>query len=613
MRYRRIEDYALIGDTHSAGLVSITGSIDWMCLPQFDSHACFAAMLDADRGGRWSIAPAGEPVAASRRYRANSMILETTFSEAGNVAVLTDCMAVEDAPGTRAPEKLRTLDVVVRLVHGLEGTSVFEMDFSPRFDFGSIAPWVRRTSSGIACIGGADALDLSGNIPMEIEGDSVRARFEVRAGETAAFVAAYRPSHHPPSGYLADAGPDLVEATDRYWCDWLDRCTYQGEWREEVLRSLLTLKALTYSPTGGIVAAPTTSLPEKIGGVRNWDYRYCWLRDATFTLDIFLQQGFTEEAEAWRDWLLRAVAGDPEDARIMYGIFGNRRLTELELSWLEGYEASAPVRIGNAAVEQFQLDVFGEVMDTFHQSRRAGIGPMAEAWDLQRKLVEFVCERWTEPDEGIWEVRSGPQHFVHSKVMAWVAVDRAVDAVERYGLEGPVDHWREVREAIRADVYAKGIDATRGCFVRSYGVSDVDANLLMLPLVGFVDAADPLMAATVRAIEEDLVVHGFVRRYSTTEVDDGLPGDEGTFLLCTFWLADCLWLAGRREEARVIFERLVALANDVGLLAEQYDPVARRFTGNFPQAFSHVALITTAMTLAGRRDSPAVTRGGRSS
>jgi len=611
MSYLPLEDYALIGDTHSAGLVSKRGSIDWLCLPRFDSPSCFAAILDADDGGRWVISPADPAAKASRSYRDDSMVLETTFHSDEGTATLIDCLAVGEGEEATWSPSLPVPDLVVRIVRGERGSSTFDTEFAPRFDYGSIVPWIRKHGDAIECVGGADALDLYSSVPLEVDGGSARGRFSIDEGETVTFIAAYHPSHIAAATAVPDDPSRLVEQTDQFWRHWLDRCSYVGEWQNEVKRSLLTLKALTYAPTGGIVAAPTTSLPEEIGGVRNWDYRYCWLRDATFTLGVLLQQGFTQEAAAWRDWLLRSIAGDPADAQIMYGVQGERRLRELELDWLEGYERSRPVRIGNSAVTQFQLDVYGEVMDSFHVARNAGVEPMAEGWELQKDLVTFVCDRWTEPDEGIWEVRSGPENFVHSKVMAWVALDRAIDAVESFGREGPVDRWRRTRSLIHEEIHERGVDRERGCYVRAYGSRQLDASLLMLPLVGFVRPDDPLMIGTIEAIQEDLVVDGFVRRYATEHVDDGLEGDEGTFLLCTFWLVDCLWLCGRRDEARSMFERLLTLTNDVGLLAEQYDPVHRRLTGNFPQAFSHIALVTSAMTLGGRSGTPvgARTRG----
>ncbi|MDQ3963676.1 MAG: glycoside hydrolase family 15 protein [Actinomycetota bacterium] len=607
----RIEDYALIGDTHSAGLVSKDGSIDWLCLPRFDSPAVFAALLDGKRGGHWSIRPVEEAVSISRRYLPDTLVLETTFETGTGVVRLTDCLAFEEGSRPDAPEAVYTKDVVVRLVAAERGSVRMRVEYAPRFDYGNIAPWLRRHGDVLEAVGGPDAIDLHCDIELELDHATAVREFTVTAGaevEDVYFLAAYHPAHrHHDVELSRDECSRLLDRTIDFWNRWASRCSYRGRWREHVMRSLLTLKALTYSPTGGIVAAATTSLPEKIGGVRNWDYRYCWLRDATFSLDVLLESGYTAEAEAWRDWLLRAVAGDPDELRIMYGLQGERRLPELELNWLSGYEGSRPVRIGNAAAGQFQLDVYGEVMDSFHSAARAGIEPMDEAWNLQREIVGFVCAHWDEPDEGIWEVRSGRRHFVHSKVMAWVAVDRAVKAVDRRGREGERDRWAKTRDTIKEEVLRRGYDEGRGSFIRAYDEPELDASLLMLPLVGFIDARDPRMTSTIDAIARELTHDGLVSRYHTHESDDGLPPGEGTFLLCTFWLADCYALLGRVDEAEALMERLVDLCNDVGLLSEQYDPVAQRLVGNFPQAFSHVALVTTAMTLQAKLRAP---RGG---
>jgi GH15 family glucan-1,4-alpha-glucosidase len=593
----RIEDYALIGDTHSAALVSSTGSIDWLCLPRFDSGSVFGALLDVDGGGRWRIAPRGTG-STTRAYRDDSMILETTWDTSEGSATVIDCLPLEERSNPRVPRHVFPHETVVRIVNGERGSVEFDMLFEPRFDYGHVTPWFRRSHDAIEAIGGPDALVLRAHVPLHLEKASARAHFRIEAGESRAFVAAYRPSHVTPSKpVLPRDADDLVRATDRYWRSWAARCSFRGRWRAHVMRSLLTLKALTYSPTGGTVAAATTSLPEAIGGPRNWDYRYCWLRDATYLLEVLLQQGYTAEAGEWRDWLLRAVAGDPQDMQIMYGVQGERRLLEYELSWLAGYEGSRPVRVGNAAAEQLQLDVYGELMDSFHAARRAGIDTTEEAWRLERRIVDFVCDNWQEPDEGIWEVRSGREHFVHSKVMAWVAVDRAVAAAERWGRSGPVDEWKAVRAQIREEVLDEGFDRRRGRFRRAYGSDELDASLLMVPLVGFLPAEDARMRATIEAIERELVVGGFVRRYRTEAARDGLPPGEGVFLMCTFWLAECLLLLGRRAEAEAMFERLVMLCNDVGLLSEQYDVELRRFVGNFPQAFSHTALVTAAQAL----------------
>ena len=606
----RIENYAFLGDTHSAALVSKDGSVDWLCLPRFDSDAYFAAILDAQRGGHWRIAPAQGDFTVVRAYREESLVLETIFTTSEGCFRLTDCLPIEQGGDTPDPRLVHTHDVFVRVIECLEGVADVAMEFAPRFDYGGITPWVRSKGGELEAVGGPSALDLQATVPMKRQGAVVSATFTLEAGQRVKFLARAHPSHRDPPELDVAADCDwLIERTDRFWREWAARCSYHGRWRPEVIRSLIVLKALTYSPTGGIVAAPTTSLPEEIGGVRNWDYRYCWLRDATFTLEVLLEHGYTSEAEEWRDWLLRAVAGDPGELQIMYGVRGERRLTEIELPWLSGYENSKPVRIGNGAVDQFQLDVYGEVMDSLHSATRAGNEPVAESWELQQKIVDFVCENWRSPDEGIWEVRSGRQHFVHSKVMAWVAVDRGISMVENFGREGHVDYWKAVRAEIREEVLERGFDKRRGHFKRSYTDPSLDASLLTMPLVGFIDANDPRMVATIEAVQRDLVVDGLVYRYLTTHDADGLPGGEGSFLMCSFWLVDCLELIGRHTEAGHLFEHLVSLSNDVGLLAEQYDPRHRRFLGNFPQAFSHVALATSALGLERRGQSPALRRG----
>ncbi|MBW3615426.1 MAG: glycoside hydrolase family 15 protein [Actinobacteria bacterium] len=592
----KIEDYAIIGDTQTAALVGRTGSIDWLCVPRFDSPACLASLVGTEDNGFWRIAPA-EPSATRRRYRPGTLVLETVHdTPAGSVRVI-DCMPIRGA----APD-------VVRVVEGLEGRVRMRMDLVIRFDYGSTVPWVRRAEGALRAIGGPDALELRTPVDTHGEGLATVAEFDVAAGERVPFVLTWHPSHEPPPEAVDAA--EAVAATTRWWTDWSDRCETRGPYRDEVLRSLITLKALTHAPTGGLVAAATTSLPEDLGGVRNWDYRYCWLRDATFSLYALLLGGYEAEAVAWRDWLLRATAGAPEQMHIMYGPAGERRLPELELDWLEGYEGSRPVRIGNAASRQFQLDVYGEVMDCLHQARRAGVSPDPFSWQLQRALMEFLEGHWRDPDEGIWEVRGPRRHFTHSKVMAWVAADRAVKAVELFGLDGPAQRWRSLREEIRADVCRHGFDADRGAFTQSYGRPELDASLLMLPLVGFLDARDPRMVGTVAAIEAELLGRGFVHRYADRSFGeiDGLPGGEGAFLPCSFWLADNYLLQGRVDEGRALFQRLCGLANDVGLLSEEYDTVRGRLVGNFPQAFTHVALVNTAHNLGGGRG-PARARG----
>ena len=588
----RIEDYALIGDCRTGGLVGLDGSIDWLCLPRFDAPACFAALLGTPEHGRWLMAPAGDLRAVRRRYRDNTLVLETEYETDGGSVVVVDAMALD------GPE-------VVRLVEGRRGRVPMRMELIVRFDYGSLVPWVRRTDDGVTAIAGANGLVL--RTPVALRGEHFRtvAEFEVAAGQRVPFSLGWCESYRPPPpGHGVD---ERLKDTERWWREWAGHCTYQGEWRDAVVRSLITLKAMTYAPTGGLVAAVTTSLPERLGGVRNWDYRYCWLRDATFTLYALMIGGYLGEAGAWRDWLVRAVAGQPSQARIMYGVAGERLLPEWELAWLPGYEGSAPVRLGNAAARQFQLDVYGEVMDAMHLARRAGLHPDENAWRVQQALVEFVESAWREPDEGIWEVRGGRRHFTHSKVMAWVALDRAVKAVERFGLDGPVERWRRVRADIHDDVCRRGFDPRVRAFVQHYGARHVDASLLMAPMVGFLPATDPRMLGTVRAVQDHLMADGFVARYPTRRDVDGLPPGEATFLPCTLWLADNLALQGRLDEARQLFERVLAVRNDVGLLAEEYDPGDRRMLGNFPQALSHVALVNTARNLT-RAGGPAEDR-----
>jgi GH15 family glucan-1,4-alpha-glucosidase len=584
-----IEDYALIGDTQTAALVSRQGSIDWLCLPRFDGGACFAALLGDETNGTWQLAPAGGVRRVRRRYRGETLVLETEFTTEDGTVRVVDCMP----PRLEHPE-------VVRVVEGVRGRVPMRMQLVIRYDYGSIVPWVRRVDGDLAAVAGPDSLWLRTDVRPHGENMTSVAEFAVSEGQRVPFVLSWCPSTDPP-GRAIDAA-HAVRDTEQWWGRWSERCQFPEDspYRGDVVRSLITLKALTYEPTGGMVAAATTSLPEQLGGVRNWDYRFCWLRDATFTLWALLCAGYVEEASAWRDWLLRAAAGDPAELQIMYGPAGERRLSELELPWLPGYEGSKPVRVGNAAAEQFQLDVYGEVLDSMHQARRAGIHPDPAAWNLERALINFVEGAWTLPDEGIWEVRGPRRHFTHSKVMAWVALDRAVKATTRYGLEGPVDEWKRLRARIHDEVCEKGYDAERNTFTQYYGSKHLDASLLMIPLVGFLPGTDDRVRGTVEAIQRDLTRDGFVMRYSedaSAEVD-GLPAGEGAFLACTFWLADNLILLGRTDEARALFERLLGLTNDVGLLSEEYDPVARRLLGNFPQAFSHVSLANTARNLA---------------
>ena len=588
----RIEDYALIGDCETAALVARDGSIDWLCLPRFDSPACFAALLGTPENGRWQIAPATPEIRAiRRRYRPGTLVVETEYETETGAVRLIDCMPMRSETPT-----------VVRVVEGTRGQVAMSLDLVVRLDYGSLVPWVRRTSDGIWAIGGASALRLRTPVALRGERFHTVAEFTVAAGQRVPFALNWYPScdPEPPAVDFSTA----IEATERWWRAWSERCTYDGRWRDAVVRSLITLKALTYARTGGLVAAATTSLPERLGGVRNWDYRYCWLRDATFALYALMTGGYVDEARAWRGWLLRAIAGKPSQAQILYGVAGERLLPEWEVPWLPGYEQSFPARVGNAATSHFQLDVFGEVVDALHYARRVGLEADEDAWQVEGNLVEFVESAWREPDQGIWEVRGPRRPFTHSKVMAWVALDRAVKAVERFRLQGPVERWRAVRAAIHDDVCRNGFDREIGGFVQYYGSKVLDASLLMIPLVGFLPATDPRMLGTVEAIQKHLTSDGLLARYQTTPQLDGLPPGEGAFLACTFWLADNLALQGRHAEARALFERLLDLRNDVGLLSEQYDPVERRLVGNFPQAFSHVGLINTACNLS-RRGGPA--------
>jgi len=590
----RIEDYALIGDCETAALVARNGSIDWLCLPRFDSPACFAALLGNEDHGHWQIAPAVPVKKIRRRYWDDTLILETEWETSHGKVALIDCMA----PRTAVPD-------LVRIVEGRGGHVPMQLKLTIRFDYGSIIPWVRHTADGIRAVAGPDTLDC--HSPVELHGENMHtvAEFTVSPGERLPFWIAWSRTHDPDPPFQ-DPEQTLRE-TEAWWRQWASRCTYEGEWRDAVMRSLITLKALTSATTGGLVAAATTSLPEKIGGVRNWDYRYCWLRDATFTLYALITGGYIDEACRWRDWLVNAVAGTPSQLQIMYGLAGERRLPELELDWLPGYENSRPVRIGNAATKQHQLDVYGEVMDAMHLARRAGLRHDENSWRVQRAMLRFLETDWKEPDEGIWEVRGPRRHFVHSKVMAWVAMDRGVKAVQDFNLPGDLETWRRVRDEIHDQVCREGFNPRLGSFVQYYGSEFLDASLLMLPLVGFLPADDPRIVGTVKAIQKHLTRDGFVDRYRTVPEIDGLPSGEGAFLLCSFWLADCLAAQGHIDEARKIFERLLSLRNDVGLLSEEYDPETGRLVGNFPQAFSHQGLINTARNLT-RAGGPAQDR-----
>jgi GH15 family glucan-1,4-alpha-glucosidase len=594
----KIEDYAVIGDLHTVALVGVNGSIDWLCLPRFDSAACFASLLGDESNGYWKISPADAGVNCARRYRGDTLILETEWKNENGTVRVTDFMPIAGCNRD-----------VVRIAEGLSGSMALQMSLVVRFDYGRTVPWVRHLAGGgIVAVAGPSALTLRTAVPVHGQGLTTVADFTVRAGDRHTFVLSAHSSHESAG---APGDPEFaLRETEKYWEHWSAHCTYRGPWRGPVMRSLITLKALTYAPTGGIVAAATTSLPEWIGGVRNWDYRYCWLRDATFTLYSFLSSGYRDEAQAWSEWLLRAVAGDPAQLQIMYGVAGERSLPELEVPHLRGYEGSRPVRIGNAAAAQFQLDVYGEVMDAMHLSRTLGIKTGDDAWRLQRHLADFVVQHWREPDEGIWEIRGPKRHFTHSKVMAWVALDRAVKAVRDFGLDGDAGRWATAREEIHSDVCTRGFGSGPQAFTQYYGGDALDAALLMLPLVGFLPPTDPRVISTVDAIARELTVNGLVQRYKTEakgEVD-GLPPGEGTFLPCSFWLADCLHLLGREMEARDLFQRLLALRNDLGLVAEEYDPVAGRQLGNVPQAFTHVCMVNTALNLSPRTAKPAEER-----
>ena len=583
-----IEDYALIGDLQTAALVGRNGSIDWLCFPRFDSGACFAGLLGDERNGRWLLAPDCAVERVERRYRDRSLVHELDFHTEHGVVRVTDFMP----PRGDDPD-------VVRIVEGLDGDVPMRMELVIRFDYGSVVPWVNRLDDDTrVAIAGPDALCL--RTPVEVRGENLTtvAELTVGKGERVPFVLTWFASHHEPPRAI-DAEEALAD-TCAHWAEWLTGCSYSGRYADAVHRSLMVLKAMTYAPTGGLVAAPTTSLPERLGGVRNWDYRFCWLRDATFALAGLLENGFVDEAGAWRSWLLRAVAGDPDDLQIMYGPAGERRLTELELPWLDGYEGSKPVRVGNGASEQFQLDVYGEVLDVLYQARRRGLPADDNAWALVRHLLGNLEKRWREPDDGIWEVRGPRRHFTHSKVMAWVAFDRGLRLIEELGRDGPADRWRAVRDEIHSEVLERGFDIGLNSFVGWYGSKRVDASLLTIPLVGFLPPGDPRVRGTLEAVRRELTQDGFVHRYrhdKESEAVDGLPPGEGVFFLCSFWFVDNLVLLGELEEAQELFERLLALRNDLGLLSEEYDPDLGRLVGNFPQAFSHIGLLHTALEL----------------
>lgn len=594
----KIEDYALVGDCETAALIGRDGSLDWLCWPRFDLGACFAALLGTADNGRWLIGAADRNARITRRYRDHTLVLETNIETADGAATVIDFM----------PPRGKASDVV-RLVVGKRGTVTIRTELIIRFDYGSLVPWVNRLKDrSLVAIAGPDMVVL--RTPAKLLGEDRKhvGEFTVSAGQTIPFVLTYWPSHLPPPEPIDPL--KALAGTERFWRDWSSRAEAAGEWSEPVNRSLITLKALTYRPTGGIVAAATTSLPEQLGGSRNWDYRYCWLRDATFTLLALINSGYYEEAKAWRAWLLRAVAGDAAQVQIMYGLTGEHRLTEWEAPWLCGFEGAQPVRIGNAAAGQVQLDVYGEVMDALYQARSGKMELDEAAWMVQQELLKHLATIWDQPDDGIWELRGGRQQCTHSKVMAWVAFDRAIKSVERSGVDGPANRWRALRKTIYDEVCAQAFNSEIGAFVQSYGSKQLDASVLLIPLVGFLPPSDPRVRGTVQAVERRLMVDGFVMRYDTDVTRDGLTGNEGAFLACSFWLADNLILLGRREDARRLFERLLSLRNDLGLLSEEYDPHAKRLVGNFPQAFSHIALINTAHNLT-RPEKPAEQRSAQ--
>ena len=586
----KIEDYGLIGNCRTCALVSRDGAIEWLCLPRFDSAACFAALVGNRDNGRWCLGAADTESRLTRSYRDGSVIIDTIIECATGRARITDFMPIGETNNT-----------IIRIAEGLTGSVDIQFDLTIRFDYGSAIPWVLglKDQSGFEAICGPDRVTIFSTIPLINEHMASTAAFNLGAGQRQVFILVHNESHLD-----VPAKPDAEQAledTVTFWEDWSKTSNYEGEWSDAVRRSLITLKALTYAPTGGIVAAATTSLPEQIGSSRNWDYRYCWLRDATLTLGALLRAGYMTEAKAWRDWLMRAVAGMPDQIQIMYGIAGERRLDEYEVPWLDGYEGSKPVRIGNAAAAQVQLDVYGEVMMVLSEGRRLGLADLPDGWGLQKALAEHLCDIWRDNDEGIWEVRSGKQPFVFSKVMAWSALDRCITDAEAHGFDAPLDKWRTNREAVRAEIMARGFNAKLNSFTQVYDGDQLDASLLLIPRTGFLDAADPKMVGTVAAIEKTLVIDGLVQRYNTEASADGLPPGEGVFLACSFWLADNFAYQGRMDEASALFERLLGLSNDLGLLAEEYSPQLKRQLGNFPQAFTHIAVVNTAFSIAGGR------------
>jgi GH15 family glucan-1,4-alpha-glucosidase len=581
-----IEDYGVIGDCETVALVGRDGSIDWLCWPRFDSDACFASLLGTPENGRWLLAPASAVKSTSRKYRDHTLILETRFECEDGDTTIIDFMPPRDGNSD-----------LVRIVRGESGLVHMRMELTLRFDYGLSIPWIGLIGEGLLhAIAGPNRVVISGGVPLNHSDGTVTAEFTIHRGETVAFVLTHSPSHH--SAPIPVSASAALAQTERFWLDWISHCTYRGLEFDAVERSLIVLKALTYAPTGGIVAAPTTSLPEELGGGRNWDYRYCWLRDASFTLSAFMNAGFYSEAAAWRDWVLRAVAGKASQCQIMYGIAGERRLLEWDAWWLAGYEHSKPVRVGNAAATQFQLDIYGEVADAVHQARKSALGVPKQSVVIEREWMDYLERTWRLPDEGIWEVRGERQQFTHSKVMAWVAVDRTIKDFERFRLPGPLDRWRALRNEIHEDVCLHGFNSSVASFVQAYGSTALDASLLLIPILRFLPASDPRVVATVEAIERRLVSDGFVMRYDTERSDDGVAGHESTFLLCSFWLVDCLVQLGRHDDAQRLFERLLGVRNDLGLLAEEYDPTSRRLLGNFPQAFSHVGLVNSAVNLS---------------
>jgi len=599
---RRIADYGLIGNMISAALVGRDGSIDWLCLPRFDSPACFASLLGSSDNGRWRLAPVGTPVRSSRRYLPGTAVIETTFETADGAVELIDFMPLAD-------DEERS--DIVRIVRGKRGRVSVEMELVLRFNYGLVVPWVRRRDYGLSAVAGPDAVELHTQAPLEGRNMKTVSRFDVEEGQSVPFTLSYHRSRQTP--HFVPDREEALKHTVSWWQEWSKRCAFdpaREAWRDAVVRSLITLKLLTFRPTGGIIAAPTTSLPETPGGGRNWDYRYCWLRDSALTLYALLNAGYREEAEAWRRWLLRSIAGQPDQLRIMYGLAGERWLPEHEIPWLAGYGGSRPVRIGNGAAEQVQLDIFGEVLDTLHTAREGVLAAAPDAWQLQKVMLEHLVDIWRKPDQGIWEMRGPARHFTHSKLMCWVSFDRAVKAVERYGLDGPVDRWRQERDAIHAEICARGFDPRIGSFVQSYGSTALDASLLLFSQVGFLPDDHPHILGTVEAVERDLLQDGFVLRYHPARTVDPCKQPEGTFLACSFWLADAYVMSKHVDKAQALFERLLSVRNDLGLLAEEYDPASGVLLGNFPQAFSHVGLVNTAFNLV-RAAGPARQRAAR--